>query len=74
MNCCRDACHLCLFACDTLAITSTQKIGRDQYMQWRMLLPIAEEIIYFPQSKLVDLRETPPGSGCNVAVNKRPLG
>jgi hypothetical protein len=74
VNRCRHACHVGLFACPTLAITFTEKIGRDQYMHRRMLLPIAEQIINFPQSKLVDLREGPPGSGCNVAVNKRPLG
>jgi len=53
---------------------AAQQISGHHYMYRRMLLPVVEEFIDLPKRKLIDLSKSPAGSGCYVAIDKRPVG
>jgi hypothetical protein len=57
-----------------LLFGATQKICGHQSMGWRIILPVGKEFIDVPKGELVDLREGPPGSGCDMTVDERPVG
>ena len=52
---------------------ASRQIRRYQDVSRRIVLPISKEIVYLPHGQLVNLPESPSGSGGDVAVNKRPL-
>jgi len=53
---------------------AAQQISSHHHVYRRMLLPVVEELIDFPERKRIDLRESPAGSGCYVTIDKRPVG
>jgi hypothetical protein len=57
----------------TLLFVSAQQIRRHQHVRGRRLLPVLEQIVYFPQCECVNFAKRPPGGSGDVAVEKRPL-
>jgi hypothetical protein len=43
-------------------------------MKRRMLAPVREKIVHFPEREARDLVEGPAGSSCDVAEEKWPIG
>jgi hypothetical protein len=43
-------------------------------MGWRKFLPIGHQLVEFPERKLLNLMQRPPGSGRDVAKEKGPVG
>jgi hypothetical protein len=53
---------------------AASQISTYQHVSRWVILPVSHEVVEFPQSKLLDLMESPSGSGCDVAKDKRPIG
>jgi hypothetical protein len=49
-----------------------QQTCAEQDMQRRMIAPVGEQVVDFPQGKPVNFAERPSGSGGDVAVKKWP--
>jgi hypothetical protein len=52
---------------------SAHQIGRNKYVRGRIVPPVRHEIVEVPESKLLDVRQSPSGSGGDVAKNERPI-
>jgi hypothetical protein len=50
-----------------------QKICGHQHVSGRVVLPVCHQIIDFPKGKLLDFRQSPSGSSCDMAKDERPI-
>lgn len=53
---------------------SLHQISPYQHVGWWIILPVAKQLVHFPQRKFVDLPERPSGSSSDMAIDKCPIG